>query len=264
MSGISDDELILFHYRDGLPPERQRLIAAALASTPALALRYRNLQRLLAAADADVPPAPDAQFGDRLWRGLRPRLEAPGTASAGSPLPSATRRARRTKQRWWGAGLATAAALLAALYFPRARIAPPQPVPEPRIAIPAKAPVADRLLAAYVAAHLRNTEALLLNMANSDSPTLMPTGQALRSLVDDNRLYAAAAAKRGDKALAGFLDGLDPVLTELANQPPGAGVQAQGLRDLVRERDLLFQLRAVETRLRSRGDGRPRNEGATT
>lgn len=263
MSRISDDDLILFHYRDGLPPERERLIETALAASPALAQRYRALQRLLAAADADVPPWPDMQFEDRLWQRLQPRLQRMGMASDGRSPPGARPGASRARRRRWGAGLA-AAALLVALSLPLLRVETPMPPPR-QTEIAAKAPpIADRVLTVYVAAHLRNTEGLLLSAVNSDSPTLMPEQEILQSLADDNRLYAAAAAKRGDKALAGFLDTLDPVLTELANRSPAAGIQPQGLRDLVRQRDLLFQLRAVEARLRSRADRRSRTEGATT
>ena len=68
-----------------------------------------------------------------------------------------------------------------------------------------------------------------------------------------NGLFAATAARRGDRALAAFLGSLEPVLLELANQTRDAGIQLdqEGMRDVVRDADLLFQVRAVEAGLRA-------------
>ncbi|NUO75990.1 MAG: hypothetical protein HOQ32_08245, partial [Lysobacter sp.] len=104
---IRDDDLILYHYRDGLAPERVREIAAALAATPALAARYQTLRQILAAADADALPPYDPDLEKRLWQRLQPRLhEAPAVATATVPAarPHAHARPRR-RWRAWGAGL---------------------------------------------------------------------------------------------------------------------------------------------------------------
>lgn len=269
MSDISDNDLILFHYHDGLPPERLREIEVALAVSPALDARYQALRRLLAETDREIPPQPDAQFESRLWQRLQSRLDtpdAPTVATVPTLRPAARHRVRpRHRLQLWG--LATTAMLVVALYFPIARddaSVPPQPAQ--RVVVQTQTPAADRVLATYVATHLRSTEGLLLSVINNDGATLTPAGDAfVRSLADDNRLYAAAAAKRGDKALAGFLESLDPVLIELANQPRTDDVQqVQGLRDFVRGSDLLFQVRAVELRLQSRGNHRVKTRGAMT
>ncbi|RNF86243.1 hypothetical protein [Montanilutibacter psychrotolerans] len=283
MSDIRDDDLILFHYRDGLPSERLRAIEQALAASPALDARYQALRRLLAEADRDVPPRPDAQFEARLWQRLQTRMETqrldgPGAPDApivatAPPMRAAARRSARPRRRLrpWSVGLASAAGLASlamlavTLYFPAARNdAPMQPPSVQHVA--AQAAMADRVLADRVATHLRSTEGLLLSVINNDSATLMPADDALvRSLVDDNRLYAAAAAQRGDKALTGFLQTLDPVLIELANQLRTGDIQQdQGLRDLVHGSDMLFQVRAVEARLQSRGNIRVKTRGAMT
>lgn len=268
MSDITDNDLILFHFRDGLPPERLREIERAMSASRTLDARYRALCRLLAEVDRDNPPIPDAQFERRLWQRLQPRLDTPAATFSGVPAPvtgapHGTRPRRRT--RLWGAGLATAAVLVVALNVPIMRdgALPPTPLPQ-RAAT--QAPMADRVLASYVATHLRSTEGALLSVINNDGSTLTPAGDDfVRSLVDDNRIYAAAAARRGDKALAGFLESLDPVLIELANQPhPDDIQQRQGLRDFVSGSDLLFQVRAVEARLQSRGDHRIPTRGAMT
>ncbi|KRD34714.1 hypothetical protein ASE35_08225 [Lysobacter sp. Root916] len=275
---IRDDDLILYHYRDGLAPERLREIASALAASPELAARYQRLRQLLAAADADALPPYDPDLEARLWQRLQPRLaEAPAAATASAPRATARAHARpRRRLRAWGAGLAATAALALAIYLPfagRDPMPPAEPVAaQPAAPVPARAPEgagndrADRVLDAYVAGHLRSTEGLLLSVVNNEGGALAPMDPAyVRDLVDDNRLYAAAAAERGDRALAGFLHSLEPTLIELANRTPAAGVeQENALRDYVDGSDLVFQVRAVEARLQQRSGSAAAQEGATT
>ncbi|SFK52392.1 hypothetical protein [Lysobacter sp. cf310] len=276
---IRDDDLILYHYRDGLAPERLREIASALAASPELAARYQRLRQLLAAADADALPPYDPDLEARLWQRLQPRLAETAAPTVASLPPSSARAHARPRRRLraWGAGLAASAALALAVYLPYARRDPAPPAPiAVQPAAPAAAPVrtpesagqdrADRVLDAYVAGHLRSTEGLLLSVVNNESGALAPMDpDYVRDLVDDNRLYAAAAAERGDRALAGFLHSLEPTLIELANRTPAAGVeQENALRDYVDGSDLVFQVRAVEARLQQRSGAAATQEGATT
>ncbi|KRA81998.1 hypothetical protein ASD78_01640 [Lysobacter sp. Root667] len=274
---IRDDDLILYHYRDGLTPERLREIESALAASPELAARYQALRQVLAAADADALPPYDPDLEARLWQRLQPRLhETAAPATATLPLSAARAHARpRRRLRAWGAGLASAAVLALAVYLPFARrdVAPPATAP---VAVQDRAPeatqggaqdmAADRVLDAYVATHLRSTEGLLLSVVNNDGGALAPIdGDYVRDLVDDNRLYAAAASERGDRALAGFLRSLEPTLIELANRTPAEGIENENaLRDYVDGSDLVFQVRAVEARLQQRSGEPAQQEGVTT
>jgi hypothetical protein len=115
--------------------------------------------------------------------------------------------------------------------------------------------MAARVLDAYVAEHLRATEGLLLTAANSDSNDLHASNSDVAAtLVESNRLYAAAAARAGNTRLADFLRQLEPVLIDLANQPADASIQSRdGLRDYLRKTDLLFQVRATQARIDSAG-----------
>ena len=80
--------------------------------------------------------------------------------------------------------------------------------------------MADRVLDGYVAGHLRATEGLLLTAVNNDGGDLLGGNRELaESLVESNRLYAAAAARSGNLRLADFLRQLEPVLLEVANRP---------------------------------------------
>jgi anti-sigma factor RsiW len=78
MNTISDNELILYFYRDGLDAGRIGEIDNALFASPDLRARYTRLQQMLHAVDAEPAPEPDAQFSDRVWQRLDARIAAAG------------------------------------------------------------------------------------------------------------------------------------------------------------------------------------------
>ena len=59
MNPISDEDLVLYHYRDGLGPARIGEIERALGTDAALSARYAELAQTLAAVPASTPE-PDA------------------------------------------------------------------------------------------------------------------------------------------------------------------------------------------------------------
>jgi anti-sigma factor RsiW len=249
MNPISDEDLILYHYRDGLDNARLVEIAAALDRSDDLRLRYASIERTLARVDALPEPTPDADFNARLWRNLEPRLQ---------PIAAARRVTWRehvrslaawlTPPRLAFAGAACALALAVLIGFYAGRQSAPQ---TPAVASAQADAAAARVLDAYVAAHLRATEGVLMTASNSDSSTLVDSNRELAaSLVESNRLYALAAARTGNTQLADFLRQLEPILISLANPTPSPSIEpAQGLRDYLRSTDLLFQVRATEARL---------------
>ena len=248
MPPVSDDDLILFHYRDGLDAARLAQIATAFASSPELAARYTRLQAMLADVDAVPLPQPDRDFETRLWAGLQARI-APAQVVPITSAPRAVVRRRAPRAAWLA--LASAAVLVLALGFYAGRNSV-NPVSPP---VASKEGSGTRVLDAYVAAHLRQTEGLLLTAVNSDSTELRNGDAELAaSLVESNRLYAAAATRAGNARLADFLRQLEPLLLELANPAGAPDISIrQGLRDYVRSNDVLFQVRATEARLDARG-----------
>ena len=252
MDTISDNDLILHFYRDGLDAGRIREIDDALFASPDLRARYTRLQQMLHAVDAEPAPEPDAQFSDRLWQRLDARI-----AASASPVRLQGWRARLFDllhsllvQR---AAFAGACVLLLAIGvgFYAGRSTAPEP---DEIAQTRANAMATRILDAYVAEHLRATEGLLLTAVNSDDAGLVGNRDLAASLVDSNRLYAQAATRSGNTRLADFLRQLEPVLLELANQSPDTSVQSiDGLRDYLKKTDLLFQVRATQARIDAAG-----------
>lgn len=253
MNPITDDELILFRYRDGLDAARLVDIEQELRASAELRDRYAAIERTLADVDARPQPQADADMGARLWRNLEPRLAQAGLTTARAswrdrlePLLTLLRPQRLA----FASAFALALAVGAGFYAGR------HSVPSPTLS--SADATALRVLDAYVAAHLRATEGVLVTASNSGSDSLLDGNRELAaSLVEANRLYALAAMRAGNPQLADFLRQLEPVLLSLANQPGSAAVQSsEGLRDYLHATDLLFQVRATEARLDRNGDRR--------
>jgi len=261
MNPISDEELVLFHYRDGIDPGRVAEIERALATDAALSARYAELAQVLAQVPAGAPE-PDAAFEHRLWTALERRM---------GPTPAPRARMFDSLRAWFvplpaaRAALAGAFALTLALgigYYAGRRSAPEQPpaiaaVPTttaPNVAAPG-GNAAARVLDAYAAEHLRATEGLLLTATNTDSSAIQSSNAELAAaLVESNRLYALAAERAGNARLANFLRTLEPVLIELANQTPDTTIgSGDGLRNYLQDTDLLFQVRATQARMERAG-----------
>jgi len=252
MNPISDDDLVLHHYRDGLEPREIARIDAALSASAELRARRDAFLRMLAAVDAAPVPEPAAGFEVRLWRRIEPHIVRPAVQP---------RSAWSERLRAWLAPpmLAWAGASVIALAVGLGFLAGRQTAPEPDVVAQARADEsAMRVLDAYVSAHLRATEGVLLTASNSDSAELLTGNRELAaSLVDANRLYARAATRAGNTQLADFLRQLEPVLISLANPPVSTGIQRnEGLRDYLHATDLLFQVRATKARLDGNGNRR--------
>lgn len=259
MNPITDDDLVLYHYRDGLDAERIAQITAALASSQTLRERYAQVERAVSNFGQDEI-APDPGLNARLWRQLEPQLQREGITA---PVPSFIDRVRAwlaPTQLWPAFAAATVLFVAIGTGFLVGRqsvtVAPP-------VAAVDADGAASRVLEAYVAANLRATEGVLLTASNSDNASLLEGNRELaQSLVESNRLYALAAARDGNTRLADFLRQLEPVLISLANQPGTAAVQSsEDLRHFLDATDLLFQVRAIEARLDRNSERRVANDG---
>ncbi len=231
MQAITDNDLILYYYRDGLDARCIDEIDDALLASPPLRRRYTALKRML---DIDSEPAiePDPQFTERMWHKLAAQIDT---------KPARIQRRAFTPMRFAMAA-SVLLAVAAGIGYYAGRAGAPQT---------AQNPMAARVLDAYVVDHLRATEGLLLTASNSDSAEVLAGNRELaQSLVESNRLYALAAVRAGNTRLADFLRQLEPVLLDLANRPADASIQStDGLRDYLRKTDLLFEVRATQARL---------------
>ncbi|MCI1710429.1 MAG: hypothetical protein LKM32_16070 [Chiayiivirga sp.] len=235
MNPISDGELLLYHYRDGLDAERNSEIEDALFYDAELRLRLAALREALGRVGEAWPSdEPDAGLEARVWGRLAPAL--PPRRASRSPL---------TRLLGWieplrPAPLAFAGLLIATLgigYLIGQRSVAPATNEQALLAPDAS----SRVLGAYLAAHLQQTERALLVAANSPQESAAARDLATH-LLESHRLYAAAAERAGKPALARFLRELDPVLIELANEQDAI---APALGEEIRRRDLAFKTRAA-------------------
>lgn len=261
MNPITDDDLVLYRYRDGLDAARIEQISAALAESPALRERYAAIEHAIAHFDSQEIE-PDPGLGSRLWRRLAPQLEEDGVIASSS-------RGMLDRLRAWLAppqarvAFALAATVLVAIGVGFVVGRQTVTAPPAQVASNEVEAAAARVLGAYVAANLRATEGVLLTASNSGDASLLEGNRELaQSLVESNRLYALAAARAGNAQLAAFLRQLEPVLLSLANQPGTATIQSsEDLRHFLDSTDLLFQVRTIEARLDRTGKRRADTDG---
>lgn len=247
----SDDDLILHFY--GEHPDGAQLAADA-ESSPQLRARMQALERVLSAIAEPVPER-GADYGEGVWRRIEPELArrrspqeppAAGARTLRGPWQSAPKRS------WFALAATLALALIGAYLLGRTTA-----LESPGSPATAEAPLGfseesrQRILMAAVAHHLEQAEVLLVGIANhGPEPAAEFEAERARAeeLVSANRLYRGAAQEAGEPGLLPLLGDLETLLLELAHAPATAA-DLSGMQDRLRERDLLFKLRVVETRL---------------
>jgi hypothetical protein len=249
MTHLSEDDLVLLHYREEAGGEAD----AHLASCASCAERLRALGRTLSLASLPEPPERGEDYGARVWERLRPQL---GIAE---PRPTVVPLRPRFLPRA-AAFLALAAALL--LAFLLGRRFPDQPQP-----LPLSAEVRERVLLVAVGEHLERSQMVLVELANA------PAGEAMNvtaqraladELVSSGRLYRQSAARSGEQALAAVLEELERVLVEVAAGPDALtpGDLAE-LQRRIESRGLLFRVRVIGSQVREREKDLPRGLSAS-
>ena len=217
---ISDDDLLLYYYRDGLDATERARVATALAAQPELAQR---LHRLVAQLDtaADMPDVPVPAHIQRRWQ----------VALSARPRPHSSFR--------WQALAATVAvlAILVSVWISM------RPTPD-RIAHETSQPTATAPdAAAYERGlrwHLASTEERL---AKLDSAQPDERARLIEAIIEQNRLYAVAADRANEPQLARVLRAFTPILESLADERRDASQS-----DIAQ---LSFELRIMQARLKA-------------
>ena len=233
---ISDDDLLLYHYRELDDADRAR-IGAALAEQPELARRLHALVARLDAAAA-MPEVPVPEATQQRWLAA---LEQAATETRTKPAPRRFSGPRLLQ-------LAAAAVLVLALVVTFQVMQPP---PRPIANNPAPEPATDSPDATGATAyenglkfHLASTERRLAALGNAT-----PEERALmiEAIIGQNRIYALAAERAGEPQLARVLRAFTPILQSLANDDADAAASAVS--------QLGFEMRVMQSRLGA--DARP-------
>ena len=219
---ISDDDLLLFHWQDGLDDTRRREIADALARDAELGARYARLVADLARFGHLPEPQVDAVLHARWARAIRDDASK-----------------QRARPRWF-VPLALAAGVGAlAIVGPQWRtsaIDPPTVTPTP---IAASQRDDGARVARSVRVHLAEAGAGLSSWSEQADDA---TRRALvQRWIDDQRALAQAADAAGDAQLARTLRAFEPLLRDLANDVPAASRPER--------EQLAFEWAAMQTKL---------------
>ncbi len=235
---ISDDDLLLYYYRDGLDAAERMRIGTALAEQPELAQRLHALVARLDAAAA-MPDVPVPAHVQQRWQA------AVDSAAAGGRAHS---KGRRTFTALTWQPLAAAAAVIAlvvGIQFVK-QDAPDVP-PTRTVAETTSSPVSAGDASAYengLKFHLASTERRLESLGDA---TPEERARLIETIIAQNRIYALAAERAGEPQLARVLRAFTPVLEDLASD--------RGELTGSSAAQLSFELRVMQARLSA--DGKP-------
>jgi hypothetical protein len=217
---ISDDDLLLYYYRDGLDATERARIGTALAEQPELA---RRLHRLVAQLDtvADLPEVPVPPHIQQRWENALGRL-----------APAKSKPRLFAAFHWQAAAAAGVAVVLLVTVQLLLRSPQQQPIAD-----------ATPVQSAYERGlrwHLASTEQGLAEL-NEAQPE--ERARLIATIVEQNRLYALAAERANEPQLARVLRAFTPILEGLAVEPGDASAS-----DVAQ---LSFELRVMQARLKA-------------
>jgi len=236
---ITDDELILYYYRDGLDADERARIGAAISNDPQLAQRLQSLVAHLDAAAAmpEVPVPADVQ---QRWKSALDRA----AYNDGVRTARAPRTGRFSLH--WSMAAAAAVAVVAITLVVRTATHPSQE----RVAeVPAPAPAAEAAATTETPAyerglkfHLASTEQRLAGLGSAKPEE---RARLVETITAQNRMYALAADRAGEPQLARVLRAFDPILESLARE---------GGDNTANIAQLSFELRVMQGRLKAGAD----------
>ncbi len=226
---IRDEELLLYHYGEGLDPAQRAQIAAQLRADAGLVLRFRQLLADLEAVSSQLQVAAPASTRAR-WSA---HLQAAAAAEA---------RSMRKRPMWgaprWGLVLATLAALGVGIRIGSDMQMTPVVPDEPLVAVTDSATQGS--FERGLRLHLAQTERLLVGLDSTDPAT---RAGLLSEVIEQNRLFARAATLANEDRLARVLRSFDALLVEMASESvDSTALQSNSDR-------LGFELAVMQTKL---------------
>jgi hypothetical protein len=187
-------------------------------------------------------PEPPSGFERIVWARVRDAVAEPTSVMSGW-------------RQWLPAGV-LAASVLAGAWIAGTGRAQDAARRDPAVGaeVRAESPFNERVLYAALDDHLRQAEALLVELRNAPDRAGLAVERVIADdLVAAGRLYRATAEYTGHHGLVSMLDELEPVLVEVARAPVQIDSgRREWLRERIEEDALLFKVRAVTNDIRDR------------
>jgi anti-sigma-K factor RskA len=235
-AAITEAQLILYYYDDGLSPTEKQAITAALQTDALLAVRYRELSASLVELQDETPVAAPAHLKPQ-WHeliGREAQLERQRSVNTGR------------SRHWlgWAAGLATMLVVGIAIGIWMQPTATPPDAGEgglvqvvPELAAP------EGGIGAFTRAVQFYLDGQQAELAGMDDRQAETNQLILLQIIAQNRLIERAAVANQAPELARLMRAFEPVLLKLAD-PATSPEQAAAL-----QRQLAFEMQAVLTKL---------------
>lgn len=240
---ITDNELLLYYYRDGLDAADRQRIAKALSDDAELAAR---LHRLVARLDAVAmtPDVPVPAHVEERWQAALSRAAAEEETAGDEPRSEGFARFR------WQLIAAAVIGLAAIVSVRVAMHSAPEGLTEEGSNGQVAANVEASESSAYqrgLRVHLASTERQLeeLDTASDDE-----RAKLIETIIAQNRLYAVAAERANEPQLARVLRAFTPVLERLADE--SGDEKADDLAQLT------FEMNVMQARLAAATANKPR------
>lgn len=190
----------------------------------------------------EAPPR-EADYARRVWRTMEGRIQ---------------QRAARPRAPWFrwsqwpGWALAGTMAALLLISFQLGRRTAQPDAPSTVAGGRQVQPLQERLLLVTLNDHLEASQRLLTEVSNYEGSGLEMDRDSASELVAANRLYRQTARQTGDRATLLLLEDLERYLLEAAHASPE---EWKSLQQRMKEDDILFQLRVLNSQLRQRQSG---------
>ena len=256
MNHPNEEELIAYH---GGEPAKREAIATHVADCPECRAELARIDAVLAALSSLPVPDPSADYGQRVWQKIAPRLpERPPVRwwQFDSSSLAAGWRAWFEPRRVvvWGAVAAIAIAAFIGGRYSKSTVTPGE------VATADTSKIRERVLVLAVGEHLGRSEMMLIELGNAEPEStkqkevnISAERRRAEDLVEENRLYRQTAFEQGDTALAGVLDELERVLLDVAHGPGEVTpLQLDEMQKRIAARGILFKVRVVGKELQQR------------
>jgi hypothetical protein len=233
---ISDEDLLLYHYGDGLRADERESIANALATDAALALR---LKQLIAELDAAVPAiVPVPETTQQHWR----------TALGNAANARAQQSTSPTRKSFWkinnafalAAAMSIAVGAVGIAFWQKHESSSTNSSPTLARVTPSAVDADNGRFERSLNWYLSDTEQQLSNLKQLRADERTPV---LERVLVQNRLYAIAADRADEPRYARALRSFAPVIESISGDDTDASELEAGVAQLK------FELKVMQARL---------------